>query len=55
MAGDKALAHQLCRNEFPQESESNQISEVFIRRKTRTVRVDRHMGGLGESHTLAVV
>ena len=51
MASDKALAHRLCRNEFPQQTESNETREVFIGRETSTVHVDRHMGGLREKVT----
>ena len=55
MASDKALAHQLCRSDIPQETESNETREVFTRRETSTVHVDRPMGGLREKDTLAVV
>ena len=30
MASDKALAHQLCISEFPQETESNETREVLL-------------------------
>ena len=48
MVSDKALALQLCREEFPQRQSSETIEE-FIRRKKSKVLVDRHMGRLRES------
>lgn len=43
---DKSLAHQLCKNRNLTKIESNETSNIFIRRKKSTVYVDEHMGKL---------
>ena len=47
MVRDKALTFWLCRK-IPTKTERSDTSEVFIRRRKRTVRVNRHREGLRE-------
>ena len=51
-ASDKALTHQLCRNEFPQREIVKQVKCLL---GGKGVHVYRHRGGLRENHILMVV